>query len=83
MSQLVGYCEINENYSGLADTDDDAEAFGAMPWGTFSAWKAEEADNLWARLNPICDNTFKRVMIGSNEHIWTAFTYLFGGGKNE
>jgi hypothetical protein len=38
---------------------------------------------LWARLNPICDNTFKRVMIGSNEHIWTAFTYLFGGGKNE
>jgi|15BtaG_2_1085339.scaffolds.fasta_scaffold00750_6 hypothetical protein len=83
MSQLVGYCEINENYSGLADTDDDAEAFGGMPWGTFSAWKAEEADNLWARLNPICDNTFKRVMIGSNEHIWTAFTYLFGGGKNE
>ena len=61
MNQLVGYCEINENYSGLADTDDDPGSFGALPWGTFSAWKNEEMDNLWAKLTPICDNKFKRI----------------------
>jgi len=83
ISQLVGYCEINENYSGLADTDDDPGNFGTMPWGTFSAWKNEEPNNLWSNLNPICDNSFKRVMIGSTEHIWAAFTYLFGGNSNE
>lgn len=83
MNQLVGYCEINENYSGLADTEDDPGSFGALPWGTFSAWKNEELDNLWCNLNPICDNKFKRVMIGNTDHIWAAFTYLFGGLSNE
>ena len=83
MSQLVGYCEINEQYSGLADDDIEAGTYPTSPWGTFSAWKNEEMDNLWSNLNPICDNTFKRVMIGSSDHIWSAFKYLFGGNDNE
>jgi len=83
VNQLVGYCEINDNYAGLGDTPDDPGNYGGLPWGTFSAWKDEETDNLWSNLNPICDNTFKKIMIGSTDHIWPAFTYLFGGGAHE
>ena len=83
MTQLVSYCEINDNYAGLGDTPEDPGNYGDLPWGTFSAWKEEETDNLWSNLNPICDNTFKKVMIGSADHIWPAFTYLFGGGAHE
>ncbi len=79
LNQLIGYCEINEQYSGLADDDDSTFSFETNPWGTFSAWKNEESDNLWAQLTPLCDNKFKKVMIGSPNHIWTAFNYLFGG----
>jgi sporulation protein YhbH len=79
VNQLVGYCEINENYAGLAD-EEGAPAGDSVPWGTFSAWKNEELDNLWSKLNSLCDHKFKKVMIGSSDHIWKAFTYLFGGG---
>jgi sporulation protein YhbH len=81
VNQLVGYCEINENYAPLSDAPEDLTS--SVPWGTFSAWKNEESDNLWSNLSPICDNKFKRIMIGSADHIWTAFTYLFGGGADE
>ena len=83
LSQLVGYCEINEQYSELADNDLGDNAFHASPWGNFSAWKNEELDNLWSKLKPICDNKFKKVMIGNPDHIWTAFKYLFGGASGE
>ena len=79
VSQLTGYCEINEQYSGLADAVDENNVFHGTPWGTFSAWKNEEMDNLWSKLNPLCDNKFKKVMIGESSHIWTAFHSLFGG----
>ena len=83
LSQLTAYCEINENYEGLDDeTLNDADKFSATPWANFSAWKNENMENLWTRVRPICDNTFKRVMIGESEHIWKAFRALFGGGKN-
>jgi uncharacterized sporulation protein YeaH/YhbH (DUF444 family) len=78
LSQLTGYCEINETYKGLADDDDD-QTFGISSWATFSAWKNEEMENLWAKLGPLCDNKFKKVMVGDTEHIWTAFNALFGG----
>ena len=78
LSQLVGYCEINENYSGLAE-EDHPLGNPSSPWDTFSAWKNEELENLWAKLTPICDNKFKKVMVGNTDHIWTAFNYLFGG----
>tara|TARA_R100000008_G_scaffold77167_1_gene57469 strand:+ start:1791 stop:3035 length:1245 start_codon:yes stop_codon:yes gene_type:complete len=78
-SQLTGYCEINEQYQGLADEVDKDDPFHGAPWGTFSAWKNEELENLWAKLNPVCDNKFKRVMIGETSHIWKAFHSLFGG----
>jgi len=78
VSQLTGYCEINESYSGLAD-DDGENNFGISSWATFSAWKNEEMENLWATLNPLCDNKFKKVMIGDTNHIWAAFKDLFGG----
>ena len=81
LSQLTGYCEINESYSGLADDDGDNN-FGISSWATFSAWKNEEMENLWAKLGPLCDNKFKKVMVGDTEHIWTAFNALFGG-KNK
>ncbi len=84
VSQLTAYCEINENYEGL---DDDAlhddSKFKTSPWANFSAWKNENLENLWTRMRPICDNTFKRVMIGEPDHIWKAFTTLFGGGKQK
>jgi len=51
------------------------------PWPSFSAWKNDEMDNLWSKLAPLCDNKFKKVMIGQTEHIWVAFKDLFGGGK--
>ena len=79
VSQLTGYCEINEHYKGMADEVDEEDPFHGTPWGTFSAWKNEEMDNLWSKLSPICDNTFKRIMIGESEHIWRAFHNMFGG----
>ena len=82
MSQLTGYCEINEHYKGMADEVDEDDIFHGTAWGTFSAWKNEEMDNLWAKLNPLCDNTFKKIMIGESEHIWRAFHSLFGGKNN-
>ena len=81
LSQLTGYCEINESYKGLTDDEED-NAFGLSSWATFSAWKNEEMENLWAKLGPLCDNKFKKVMVGDTEHIWTAFSALFGG-KNK
>tara|TARA_R100000808_G_scaffold9063_1_gene25175 strand:- start:5276 stop:6517 length:1242 start_codon:yes stop_codon:yes gene_type:complete len=79
ISQLTGYCEINEHYEGLADEIEKEDPLHGTPWGTFSAWKNEEMDNLWSKLNPICDNKFKKVMIGETSHIWRAFHSLFGG----
>jgi sporulation protein YhbH len=79
VSQLTGYCEINEHYKGMADEVDEGDPFHGTPWGTFSAWKNEEMDNLWAKLTSVCDNKFKRVMIGETEHIWRAFENLFRG----
>ena len=79
MSQLTGYCEINEHYKGMADEVNEDDPFHGTPWGTFSAWKNEEMDNLWSKLNPICDNKFKRIMVGESEHIWRDFHNLFGG----
>jgi sporulation protein YhbH len=79
VSQLTGYCEINEHYKGMADEVDESDPFHGTPWGTFSAWKNEEMDNLWSKLSPICDNTFKRIMIGEPDHIWRAFHNMFGG----
>tara|TARA_R110000824_G_scaffold156136_2_gene329030 strand:+ start:3483 stop:4724 length:1242 start_codon:yes stop_codon:yes gene_type:complete len=81
ISQLTGYCEINENYSGMTDNEVEDDAFHGTPWGTFSAWKNEEMENLWAKLTPLCDNSFKKVMVGQKEHIWAAFSTLFGGKK--
>tara|TARA_Y100000310_G_C20672125_1_gene810844 strand:+ start:116 stop:1363 length:1248 start_codon:yes stop_codon:yes gene_type:complete len=79
VSQLTGYCEINEHYKGMADEVDEEDPFHGTPWGTFSAWKNEQVDNLWAKLNPLCDGKFKKIMIGETEHIWRAFCMLFGG----
>ena len=79
LSQLTGYCEINEQYKGLADEIDKDDPFYGTPWGTFSAWKNEEMDNLWSKLTSLCDNQFKRVMVGESDHIWRAFYSLFGG----
>ena len=79
ISQLTAYCEINEHYKGLVDSDEETILPSGEPWGNFSAWKNEEVDNLWTRLAPLCDNQFKRVMVGSSEHIWNAFNKLFGG----
>jgi sporulation protein YhbH len=79
LSQLTGYCEINESYKGLSDEINDDDELGVSSWATFSAWKNEEMENLWAKLNPLCDNKFKKVMVGDTEHIWTAFTAFFGG----
>ena len=79
ISQLVGYCEINEQYKGLVDEVDPTDPFQGTPWGTFSAWKNEEMENLWTKLTPLCDGKFKKVMVGQAEHIWRAFHALFGG----
>tara|TARA_R110002074_G_scaffold349387_1_gene519824 strand:+ start:2414 stop:3643 length:1230 start_codon:yes stop_codon:yes gene_type:complete len=78
VSQLAAYCEINEHYEGL---EVDTTTAKSAPWANFSAWKQEDNDNLWSKLTPICDASFKKVMIGQTEHIWTAFKTLFGGGK--
>jgi len=79
VSQLTGYCEINEHYKGMIDDNTEAVAPDGSPWPSFSAWKNEEMDNLWSKLNPICDNKFKKAMVGDTEHIWSAFNSLFGG----
>jgi sporulation protein YhbH len=80
VSQLTAYCEINEHYGNFAEDGDPASPTG-YPWPNFSAWKNEELENLWAKLTPICDAKFKKVMIGQTEHIWKSFNKLFGGGK--
>ncbi len=79
VSQLTGYCEINEQYEGLADEVDKDDPLHRTPWGTFSAWKNEGMENLWSKLTPICDNKFKKIMVGETSHIWQAFHSLFGG----
>lgn len=81
VSQLSGYCEINEHYSNFADEGTEAIMPTGHPWPSFSSWKNEDMENLWTKLTPICDNTFKKVMIGHTDHIWTAFSTLFGGKK--
>ena len=78
VSQLVGYCEINEHYEGLSDEDMDAASIADLTMPNFSAWKNENLENLWSRLTPICDTKFKKIMIGQKEHIWGAFNTLFG-----
>ena len=83
VSQLTAYCEINENYEGLDDESLQDDRFKSSPWANFAAWKNEELDNLWAKLRPITDSKFKRVMIGQTEHIWIAFKELFGGSKTK
>jgi hypothetical protein len=83
VSQLTGYAEINEHYSNFADEGEEAVMPDGYPWPSFSAWKNEEMDNLWSKLAPLCDNKFKKVMIGQTTHIWEAFTSLFGGGQSK
>ena len=80
-SQLTGYFEINEHYGNFADDKTDEEPSSAYPWPSFSAWKNEELENLWSKLTPLCDDQFKKVMIGSTDHIWKAFKQLFGGAN--
>lgn len=80
VSQLTAYCEINEHYGNFAEDEASTSPTG-YPWPSFSAWKNEEMENLWAKITPICDQKFKKVMIGQTEHIWKAFSKLFGGGK--
>ena len=77
---MTAYCEINEHYGNFADKEEEAVS-SAYPWPSFSAWKNEELENLWSKLAPICDNKFKKIMIGQTTHIWDAFTKLFGGGQ--
>ena len=77
ISQLTAYCEINELYEGLID--EEAENSPTAPWADFAVWKEEDQDNLWSTVTPICDKSFKRIMIGQSEHIWIAFKELFGG----
>jgi len=79
LSQLTGYCEINEHYKDFVDTTGSQDPLHGTPWGTFSAWKNEEMENLWSKLNPICDQKFKKIMVGQPDHIWRAFHSLFGG----
>ena len=79
LSQLTGYCEINEHYKDFVDTTGSQDPLHGTAWGTFSAWKNEEMENLWSKLNPICDQKFKKIMVGQPDHIWRAFHSLFGG----
>jgi len=81
VSQLTAYCEINEHYSNFAEEGTESIMPDGYPWPSFSAWKNEELENLWSKLTPICDNKFKKVMIGQTDHIWKAFKLLFEGGK--
>lgn len=81
VSQLTGYCEINEHYGNFADEDKEEIMPSGYPWPSFSAWKNEELENLWSKLTPLCDQEFKKVMIGQTDHIWKAFNRLFGGEK--
>ena len=81
VSQLTAYCEINEHYGNFADGDKEEIMPSGAPWPSFTAWKQEDTDNLWSRLTPICDNKFKKVMIGHTDHIWKGFKKLFGGEK--
>ena len=81
LSQLTTYCEINEHYGNFAEEDSDEVMPDGYPWPSFSAWKNEELENLWSKLTPLCDTKFKKVMIGHTDHIWKAFSQLFGTGK--
>jgi len=83
LSQLTAYCEINEHYGNFAEEGREEITPSGYPWPSFSAWKNEELENLWSKLTPICDNSFKKVMVGHTDHIWKAFRQLFGGGKDK
>jgi uncharacterized sporulation protein YeaH/YhbH (DUF444 family) len=41
-----------------------------------------EATNLWKKLSPITDESFRRVKISKPKHIWPSFQHIFGG-KNK
>mgnify|MGYP003670546936 CR=1 FL=1 len=81
LSQLTAYAEINEHYSNFAEEDTEVVMPDGYPWPSFAAWKNDEVENLWSKLTPLCDNKFKKVMIGQTDHIWKAFSQLFAGGK--
>ena len=82
LGQLTGYCEINEHYSGMIHDSSEAIAPNGSPLPNFSAWKNEDMDNLWSKLDPLCDHKFKKAMVGDTDHIWKAFKALFGGKDN-
>ena len=82
LGQLTGYCEINEHYSGMIHDSSEAIAPNGSSLPNFSAWKNEDMDNLWSKLDPLCDHKFKKAMVGDTDHIWKAFKALFGGKDN-
>jgi hypothetical protein len=78
LSQLTVYCEINEHLTAMYP-DELAGTGGAFEWAEVSTWKDEDPASLWGVLNPCADKDFKRVTIAEPQHIWKAFSTIFGG----
>jgi len=45
-------------------------------------YNQSEATNLWKKLTPITDDSFKKVKLSKPAHIWPSFQHIFGG-KNQ
>ena len=78
LNQLTVYCEINEHLTAMYP-DELGSVGGAFEWAEVSTWKNEDPASLWGVLNPCADKDFKRVTIAQPQHIWKAFSAIFGG----
>jgi uncharacterized sporulation protein YeaH/YhbH (DUF444 family) len=71
VNQMMCYAEVDP------DSFPHDNTYGILS-KSFS-YNQSEATNLWKKLSPIVDDSFKRVRISKAEHIWPSFKKLFGG----
>ena len=66
VNQMMCYTEIGEN----------REYSRANSLSFFSDYSEE---NLWNRIEPVVDKTFRKVRLITHDNIWSSFKRLFGG----
>ena len=72
ISQMVCYAEI--------DPFSPPESDLSNMLGNFN-YKISEESKLWAKLNALSDDKFKKIKISKPEHIWPSFKKIFGGNS--
>jgi len=70
INQMICYAEIDPMAHPESDLSILTKSF---------RYNQSEATNLWKKLTPITDNSFKKVKLSKPRHIWPSFQHIFGG----